>query len=371
VQRRGFAASISPRFRSSCEDETDSLGPPGYVVPNMLKVVKSSVAVAVLVGAGLVTPAMAQDASEMAVRMQQLEEQVRQLSGQVEELNYEVKQLRAQAGQPVQMKSGAVQQPEPQRTVAGLVKPAQQPEATQQQRLAAASAGEALPGSGGDNVEIVDQQPIQPLPEVPQTQGGSALVAEGAAPGPTILGATNNAAARPGDGGFQGKVLVPPSQQEPGDDDFVQQGAMSGPSDGGDSIETVSLAPESPEALYERSNESLLRRQFGDAEAGFSTFLQKYPDHSLAGSAQYWLGETYYAQNDFKRAAAMFLRGYKTYPKSRRAADSLLKLGISLGRLGQAEQACAAYAAVNAEYPKAVDARKRAQAEAKRAGCAS
>ena len=39
-------------------------------------------------------------------------------------------------------------------------------------------------------------------------------------------------------------------------------------------------------------NTRLLRRQFGDAETGFSSFLQKYPDHSLAGSAQYWLGET-------------------------------------------------------------------------------
>ena len=61
----------------------------------------------------------------------------------------------------------------------------------------------------------------------------------------------------------------------------------------------------------------------------------------------------------------------KKYPKGRRAPDSLLKLGISLNRLGQAEQACAAYQAVNAEYPKAVDARKRAHIEAKRARCSS
>ena len=99
--------------------------------------------------------------------------------------------------------------------------------------------------------------------------------------------------------------------------------------------------------------------------------MSKYPDHSLAGSAQYWLGETFYAQGDFKRAAQTFLQGYKKYPKSLRAPDSLLKLGISLNRLGQPEQACAAYQAVSAEYPKAVDARKRAQAEAKRAGCSS
>ena len=68
----------------------------------MLKFVKSSVAAAAMLsmvwGSGLVSPAMAQSASEVAVRMQQLEEQVRQLTGQVEELSFQVKQLRAQAG---------------------------------------------------------------------------------------------------------------------------------------------------------------------------------------------------------------------------------------------------------------------------------
>ncbi|WP_373506206.1 tol-pal system protein YbgF [Aestuariivirga sp.] len=320
----------------------------------MLKIVKSSVAVAALIGAGLFSPAMAQDAAEMAVRMQQLEEQVRQLMGQVEELSYEVKQLRSQPGQ----KAGALQQQQP-----APVASQTQAKPTQQKRLAAASAGAPLPAETG--VEVIEQQPIDSLPDA------------NAAPAPKILGSLDNRAAQPNDGGFQGKVLVPPSQQEPGDDDFIQQGSLSTQQDPGsvggtsDSIENVALSPESPESLYEQSNESLLRRQFGDAEAGFSNFLQKYPEHSLAGSAQYWLGETYYAQNDYKRAAQNFLRGYKKYPKSRRAPDSLLKLGISLKRLGQPEQACAAYAAVSAEYPKAVDARKRAQAEAKRAGCAS
>ncbi len=58
----------------------------------------------------------------------------------------------------------------------------------------------------------------------------------------------------------------------------------------------MALSPESPEAIYEKANESLLRRQFAEAEAGFGSFMAKYPDHSLAGSAQYWLGETYYAR---------------------------------------------------------------------------
>lgn len=339
----------------------------------MLKYVKSSVAAAALIGVGIVSPAMAQSASEMAVRMQQLEEQVRQLTGQVQELSFEVKQLRAQSGGAAQQ-SGAAQPLQPAPKLAAQP-PAAQPEPSQQKRLAAASAGTPIPDSNG--IETIEQMPIEapaiaaaPLPADPQD-------VPGLPEGTKVFGALDNAAAQPGDGGFQGQVLVPPSQQEPGQDYIQQGGVAEQPAavPGGDAIETVSLEPgaqtETPESLYERSNESLLRRQFGDAEAGFTNFLQKYPDHSLAGSAQYWLGETFYAQNDFKRAAANFLEGYKKYPKSRRAPDSLLKLGISLRRLGQEEQACAAFGAVSAEYPKAVDARKRAQAEAKRAGCAS
>ena len=337
----------------------------------MLKYVKSSVAAAALIGVGIVSPAMAQSASEVAVRMQQLEEQVRQLTGQVEQLTFEVKQLQSHgAGAAVPQQSGAMEQITPPSSTA-----AAQPEPSQQQRLAAASAGNPIPDS--NDVETIAQQPINALPlPAPEPSAQEGDVA-GAQAGVKVLGSMDSASAQPDDGGFQGQVLVPPSQQEAGDQPAVQQGSgtAAAPAGAGDAVETVSLDPaaqgETPEALYERSNESLLRRQFGDAEAGFSNFLQKYPDHSLAGSAQYWLGETYYAQGDYKRAAANFLQGYKKYPKSRRAPDSLLKLGISLNRLGQAEQACAAYSAVSAEYPKAVDARKRAQAEAKRAGCAS
>ncbi|MFM8746759.1 MAG: tol-pal system protein YbgF [Aestuariivirga sp.] len=314
----------------------------------MLKLVKTSF-VALWLAAGSVTgPAMAQNATEMAVRLQMLEEQVRQLTGQVQELSFQLNQLRGQ--QPRQ--SGAAQPTQP----------------GQPRQLAAASAGGMLPP--GEGIETIEQQPLAPA------QPGEADVA-GAAPGPTVLGELGTSAAQPADGGFQGKVLVPPSHQEAGEELVTPPPAAASADlfSDGEAVETVSLDPaapgETPESLYERSNESLLRRQYGEAEAGFTTFLQKYPEHSLAGSAQYWLGETFYVQGDFKSAAAHFLRGYKTYPKSRRAPDSLLKLGISLNRLGQGDQACAALAAVNTEYPKAVDARKRAQAESKRAGCGS
>ncbi len=311
------------------------------VVRNMSNALKSSFIAVLLMGTAIISPVQAQTAEELASRLNQMEEQMRLLVGQVEELTYSVKQLQGQ------LKNGAN---------AGATGPLK-PKKVAEQPAAAAPGIEQIgeaPAAGEETTTTV----IGP-------DGTEQQVAILKAPGPKILGTmeSNAAVTSPDDGGFQGKVLVPLGGAE---DQPVEQGnATVDP----DAIETVSLAPESPEALYERSNESLLRRQFGDAEAGFSSFIGKYPDHSLAGSAQYWLGETFYAQGDYRQAAQNFLHGYKNYPKSRRAPDSLLKLGISLNKLGQRQQACAAFGALGGEFPNAVDAKKRAQAESKRAGC--
>ncbi len=325
----------------------------------MSNTLKTSFVAVLLLGTALFSPVQAQTAEELTSRLNQMEEQMRLLVGQVEELTYSMKQLQGQLKN--ETKTGAV---EPQK----LKKVAEQP--------VTGAAEEPPKLKKVVEQPVVAEQGVEQIGEAPagsQQTTTTIIGADGVeqqipvlkAPGPKILGTMPGAtaAAIPDDGGFQGQVLVPPGG---GEDQPVEQGAGNvNP----DAIETVSLAPESPETLYERSNESLLRRQFGDAESGFSSFVSKYPDHSLAGSAQYWLGETYYAQGDFRQAAQNFLQGYKGYPKSRRAPDSLLKLGISLNKLGQTQQACAAFGAIGGEFPNAVDAKKRAQAESKRAGC--
>ena len=329
---------------------------------------------------------MAQTAAEVSVRMAQLEDEMRQLTGQVEDLTNQVRQLKSQlavngaatapAGQAVpKLKKLSAQQPAPASPAASLG------EGQSDIKVSDATAGGSASGQGVEQIQ--DNGP----PAAGQVLMNTVINADGAtaqapvrkAPGPKILGAlAGSTAAQAGDGGFQGKVLVAPGQQDPGADAGILQQApadtitqtdssAAGADQGG--VQPVSLNADTPDALYERSNESLLRRQFGDAEAGFRTFLQKYPDHPLAGNAQYWLGETFYAQNDFRQAAQAFLQGYRKYPDGRRAADSLLKLGISLNRLGQTQQACAAFASVDANYPKAVDSRRRAQAESRRASC--
>jgi tol-pal system protein YbgF len=307
---------------------------------------KFTVPFALLLGA----PVHAQSAAELNVRMSQIEDQMRQLVGQVEQLSYELRETRAElarmgAAGPAKKKIGAIEA-EP----------------------TTIEKAEAPPPKRAKQVAEADQG-IEQIEDVPAASSETAIAAynedgqstdPNKAPGPKIFGVLpgSNSAAKPGDGGFQGQVIVAPGEgrsvESQGD---VEAVAMAAP------------AAETAEGLYEQSYESLLRRQFGDAEGGFREFLGKYRDHSLAGNAQYWLGETYYVQGDYKQAAQSFLSGYQDFPKSRKAPDSLLKLGLSLNRLGQKQQACAALLAVGEKFPKAAEARKRAGSEAQRAGC--
>jgi tol-pal system protein YbgF len=120
-------------------------------------------------------------------------------------------------------------------------------------------------------------------------------------------------------------------------------------------------------------NEAFKLLQDGDyagAERGFKSFIQRYPQHVLAGNAQYWLGETYYARRDYQNAMTSFAEGYKVYKASPKGPDNLLKLGITLAVLNRKPDACAVFSRFNQDYPKATDLQKRrVDQERQRNGC--
>lgn len=109
-------------------------------------------------------------------------------------------------------------------------------------------------------------------------------------------------------------------------------------------------------------NDAFKKLQDGDyagAEKGFRTFVQRHPQHALAGNAQYWLGETYYARRDYQHAMTAFAEGYKNYKTSPKGPDNLLKLGITLATLGRKADSCAIFARFAQDYPRATDLQKR------------
>jgi len=116
---------------------------------------------------------------------------------------------------------------------------------------------------------------------------------------------------------------------------------------------------------------SLLRTgDYQSAEKGLSEFVEKFEGDDLAGSAQYWLGETYLVRERYPEAAKAFLKVYQSYPNNQKAPSSLLKLGIALSETGEKEQACSLLKAIEEEYPeKDLPVLNRAEIEMKKMEC--
>jgi tol-pal system protein YbgF len=122
--------------------------------------------------------------------------------------------------------------------------------------------------------------------------------------------------------------------------------------------------------MYNDAFKLLQDGDYAGAERGFKTFVQRHPQHALAGNAQYWLGETYYARRDYQNAMTSFAEGYKVYKASPKGPDNLLKLGVTLAVLGRKPDACAIFARFTQDYPKAADLQKRrVDQERQRNGC--
>lgn len=139
---------------------------------------------------------------------------------------------------------------------------------------------------------------------------------------------------------------------------------------GGTVTASVSLPEGTPEVQYEYARGLLKQGRYGDARSAFEEFLKVHPNDTLSGNAQYWLGETYYAQGQYKNAADAFLNGYTTYKASQKAPDSLLKLGMTMIVLGQKDAACSVFGELGNKFPNASPAIvARAQRERQKAGC--
>jgi tol-pal system protein YbgF len=126
----------------------------------------------------------------------------------------------------------------------------------------------------------------------------------------------------------------------------------------------------SASAQYNAAFGLLKQADYPAAEEALKTFVAQHPKDALAGSAQYWLGETYYARGRYAEAASAFAEGYKNYPRGSKAADDLLKLGMSLARANQKQNACVAFAQLDHDFPNPGSSiKEHSVAEKKRLGC--
>jgi tol-pal system protein YbgF len=132
-----------------------------------------------------------------------------------------------------------------------------------------------------------------------------------------------------------------------------------------------SLLPNKPpKEQYEFAVSFMKIGDYETAEFALKEFIEKNKAHELAGSAQYWYGETFRIRQLYSDAATAYLDGYQNYPKSSRAPDNLLKLGITMVQLGEKDQGCTMITGLKKQYPKASQSvLQKAQYEQKRFKC--
>lgn len=137
------------------------------------------------------------------------------------------------------------------------------------------------------------------------------------------------------------------------------------------SVVTPIAAPSSnPDIAYDAAFSLIKNGQYEQAEKAFSDFLLKWPNHKLAPNAQYWRSETLYVRGKYEAALRGFAQGYRKWPASVKAPDNLLKMGMSLDKIGQRRQACTAISKLLSDYPSgAAGVIRRAKAEEKRMNC--
>jgi len=267
-------------------------------------------------------------------RIDALETQIRALTGQLEQMGQQIAQLQASMG-------GG--QPPSQQGLRGSV-PDQQQGFTLQDQGNTFGQTSVQPGDGYQQQAY--QAPQQSYDNQQQAYSGQ-----------------QNYGQQQTYSGQQDSFANPPSQQQPASP--WAQGFGQG-----QSPQVAALPSGDSQAAYDSAYNSLLKRDFGAAEQGFRDFLQQHPNDPLAGNAQYWLGETYYVRGQFREAADSFLAGYRNHGNSDKAPANLLKLGMSLHRLGEQDAACSSFSELEKKYPNAPShLKQRAAAERDRSGC--
>jgi tol-pal system protein YbgF len=195
----------------------------------------------------------------------------------------------------------------------------------------------------------------QNLAKAKAGEGAQPMAADETAPGAVPGPASAPASSPPGKG--EGVLVAPPAAAPAGEGETVVA------ADG-------ALLQGTPMEQYQYARAQLAKADYPGAEKTLKAFIKAYPNDELTENAEYWLGETYYVRSDYTNAAVTYAEGYKKFPGGPKAADNLLKLGLSLANLGEGEQACKAFVEIDKKFPNARgEIRDRAAAERKQRGC--
>lgn len=123
------------------------------------------------------------------------------------------------------------------------------------------------------------------------------------------------------------------------------------------SSSTAAFSNDAPISQYRKAMILLETGKERESILEFGYFLESYPDHVLAGSAQYHIGESYFKQGEFKIAAQELQRVLTTYDRSTFVPETLKLLSISATQLKDESAATRHKQTLLSMYPQSPAAR--------------
>jgi tol-pal system protein YbgF len=111
-----------------------------------------------------------------------------------------------------------------------------------------------------------------------------------------------------------------------------------------------------PSDLYRMAYGDFSAGKYDLAVTGFKAYLEKYATGALADQSQYYIGESYYAKNNWTEALSAFQLVEKTYPASSLMPAVRLKKAACLEQLGKKDDSTAILQSLVKDYPASTEA---------------
>lgn len=131
-------------------------------------------------------------------------------------------------------------------------------------------------------------------------------------------------------------------------------------------LEKISLIKEPPPEikppstgagdLYKDAYEAFQKNDLEGARKKFEVFLKQYPNTELSDNAQFWIGETYYAQKEYEKAILEYEKAIVKYPEGDKIPSALFKQALAFLELGDKTNGRNLLRRVMEKYPQSEQA---------------
>jgi len=140
----------------------------------------------------------------------------------------------------------------------------------------------------------------------------------------------------------------------------MRSGSQTGERSGSAPANTSATAAAEDE--YKAAYELYKNKKYSRSRDAFEGFLKRNSSHKWAGNAQFWIGESHYAEGVYDRAILSYDDVVRKYPKSNKVPDAMLKQGYAFIKLKDPLAAKGVLRGVVQKYP---DSRAAKSARAK------